>query len=965
MQLKVIRFMDEIKKLLMEENKLDPLTDDAIADMLKINRAIVTAYRIKNGIPNSRERKHKSLVADSEKIIKNETVISDRKLSKALKKLGYDVSKYTANKLIKEIKKEAAQVKKAENSKKEAEDPFDNVIGRDKSLKVEIDKAQAAILYPPHGLHTLILGPSGTGKSFLVDAMHKFALTTNNFKKDAPLIKFNCADYADNPQLLLSQLFGYCKGAFTGADSEKAGLVEKASGGILFLDEVHNLPSEGQEILFSLLDHNSFRRLGETENLRKSDIMLIMATTKDPESSLLLTFRRRIPMLIKLPALRHRTFEERFDLIHNCFRAEAFKIGKPIIIEAQVIKYLLLYKCPGNIGQLKSDIQVLCAKALLNLLQHKYEAVKIDSMILPNNIINELDNVEAASEAKKFYENDLIVYPSYEFKMQDFNNDYNKANDLYQFIEKRFGQLKKQNIDKDEIGRIISKEIEEQLNKFVNHNKLFSENDLNEIVGKEIVDIAYDSMKIIKKYYSSISDNFFYSFTIHIKTVYDRIKSGKKVLNLELQNVAKQYPQEFKVANLICSEVGKKLNINFPSDEVGVIAMYLKVFNNTLSENIIRSAVIIITHGDAAVAIADVANKILGVDYAVGIKMDLDESPETVLERTISTIQGINGCSQCLLLVDMGSLLHFDKSIKERLGMPVRAVGRVDTIMVLEAIRKSMLPNADVYKIADELGREKLSEYLVCPDYNSNTCNSRVIVSLCLTGEGTALNLKKYIEDKIKNIEVIAMGIIDKEDIDKRIKEIRKTKDIIAFVGTVNPDVEGIPFIPTQEIFRNIGINKINILMNNKEEKIGHIKDIINDELIITDEQSINKDQIIDKMANLLLEKGYTTEGFLLSIYKRECLATTIMKGGIAIPHGDPAFVKKNTICIVKLSSPILWADNIYTNFIILFVFKEDAKQYFKELCALLLNTGLIDSLKNAQNADEIKNILLNLNPMN
>lgn len=118
-------------------------------------------------------------------------------------------------------------------------------------------------------------------------------------------------------------------------------------------------------------------------------------------------------------------------------------------------------------------------------------------------------------------------------------------------------------------------------------------------------------------------------------------------------------------------------------------------------------------------------------------------------------------------------------------------------------------------------------------------------------------------------------------------------------------------------------------------------------------------------MANLLLEKGYTTEGFLLSIYKRECLATTIMKGGIAIPHGDPAFVKKNTLCIVKLSSPILWADNIYTNFIILFVFKEDAKQYFKELCALLLNTGLIDSLKNAQNADEIKNILLNLNPMN
>jgi Sigma-54 interaction domain. len=71
--------------------------------------------------------------------------------------------------------------------------------------------------------------------------------------KESPFIVFNCADYADNPQLLMSQLFGYVKGAFTGAESSKAGLVEKADGGILFLDEVHRLPSEGQEILFFYL----------------------------------------------------------------------------------------------------------------------------------------------------------------------------------------------------------------------------------------------------------------------------------------------------------------------------------------------------------------------------------------------------------------------------------------------------------------------------------------------------------------------------------------------------------------------------------------------------------------------------------------------------------------------------------------------------------------------------------------
>lgn len=111
----------------------------------------------------------------------------------------------------------------------------------------------------------------------------------------------------------MSQLFGYVKGAFTGADVPKAGLVEKADGGILFLDEVHRLPSEGQEILFSILDKGKFRRLGETESTREAQIMLIAATTENPESSLLLTFRRRIPVLIELPSLADRPPEERYE----------------------------------------------------------------------------------------------------------------------------------------------------------------------------------------------------------------------------------------------------------------------------------------------------------------------------------------------------------------------------------------------------------------------------------------------------------------------------------------------------------------------------------------------------------------------------------------------------------------------------------------------------------------------------
>ena len=87
-------------------------------------------------------------------------------------------------------------------------------------MKSQIKQVQAAILYPPKGLHCLLYGPSGVGKSYLAEIMHEYAVTTDNFASDAPYFAFNCADYADNPQLLLSQLFGYSKGAFTGASGE-------------------------------------------------------------------------------------------------------------------------------------------------------------------------------------------------------------------------------------------------------------------------------------------------------------------------------------------------------------------------------------------------------------------------------------------------------------------------------------------------------------------------------------------------------------------------------------------------------------------------------------------------------------------------------------------------------------------------------------------------------------------------
>lgn len=186
-------------------------------------------------------------------------------------------------------------------------DVFDEIIGANLSLKTAVQQARAAIIYPPNGLHTLLLGETGTGKSMFAEIMCRYAREIGRIKANGPFVTFNCADYANNPQLLMAQLFGVKKGAYTGADKDRTGLIEKVNGGILFLDEVHRLPPEGQEMLFYLIDKGEYRRLGDTQLLSKANVLIICATTENVESTLLKTFIRRIPMIIKLPALRERS----------------------------------------------------------------------------------------------------------------------------------------------------------------------------------------------------------------------------------------------------------------------------------------------------------------------------------------------------------------------------------------------------------------------------------------------------------------------------------------------------------------------------------------------------------------------------------------------------------------------------------------------------------------------------------
>ncbi|WP_278599674.1 sigma 54-interacting transcriptional regulator [Clostridium tertium] len=961
-----------IAEVLREENKKNPLTDEEIAKKLNILREIVTEYRKKNNIANSRNRRLEYVKTDALEILKKDKKISDRALAEALKEKGYKVERYAASNIKKELISNMQEDdyineikdKKTEDIKgfHEQKDFFKEVVGYNGSLRVQVEQAKAAVSYPPHGLHVLILGPSGVGKSYLADAMYEFAKSTSNFSEDAKYIIFNCADYADNPQLLLSQLFGSVKGAYTGATENKMGIVEACDGGILFLDEIHRLPSEGQEILFSILDKGIFRRLGESETVRKSNVMIIAATTENVESSLLLTFRRRIPMVIEIPAIKDRPFEERFELINKAFFEESHRIKKDMLISKNVISELMKYECQGNIGQLKSDIQVACA---ISFLEHKLKEDKrlyIDERYLPDYIKEQSRRINIDdSDIEKFIIEDIYISHKGEKRIEE-DTRYNKKNtNIYKFIEKRQSELKFVGYSDEEISKILSQQVELELirgAKAINYN-VVNTDELMNLVGVKSLETVKMMIKLAKKELTGLQSDIIYPLAVHLNSTYERIRNGKEIINPKLSIIKTRYEKEYNVAKKMCEIVRERLNIDVPEDEIGFITMYLKNYTRYLKTEEGKVAVIVMTHGRVASAMAEVANKFLGVDHAVGLDMDFRDSPDIMLEKAIRLVKENDQGKGCIILVDMGSLVTFGDIITAKTGIETRVIGRVDTLMVLEAVRKSALTDQSLEEIMHDL--ESDSKGFGSSQYNIENSNlSKVIVTLCITGKGSALKIKEYVENKIdlkgKDIEIIPIGFMD-EDINSSLSRISKNKNIEAIVGTINPEFRNIPFISLEELMKGSGVKKLNNIISNKEEN--KLSEIIDKNVVFVNENYKYKDEALDDMVRKLIDSGYVKEEFLLSVFKREMLGDTYLKGGIAIPHGASEFVTKPTILITKLAKKIVWSENYEVDLIFLIALKDDSKKYFEQLYKIIMEESVLNKIKSSTSKEEILEILL------
>lgn len=879
-EIKLEAYLDKISKKAMDERNFNILETGTIADNLQLSRSTVSRY-LNDGYKEGAFSK-----------IKTHPIkyISIRVLRKYFKspRLDYDSVKNLMN-----------EKKKMSTSNR---DIFNAVIGSDGSLVNQIEEIKTATLYPGKGLPIMLMGPSGSGKTYLAYKIYEYCVQKEIISKQSKFQSLNCAQYFNNPELLSSLLFGYTKGAFTGADQDTAGLIENANGGILFLDEVHRLTQSGQEKLFSFMDTGQYSPVGNDSIKRKASVRLIFATTEKLDSTFLPTFVRRIPVIINIPSFGSRPQSKKVQLIDYFFMNESRVLNRRIKVSTQLINALASADMEGNIGKLRNIIKYSSGNAYAKF--EDSSEIKVNLSNIPINYYQSLIQYEK-------FENEPNEYVKY-----DFNSDAlpRHTNQTIRIIKKLY----------ESTIQIIWDFFNGELDKkqFLNH---FNKN----------VDMLFDSI-LFKTNYKNLNDSEYEFLIYQIKSVFDFMedsygypKDGNQIIAIatllrskNLQSVLKEnkiwnlhkfeiihelknnFRRSYQIATRILALLSNKMERDILKEDILMVTLYVakSKSNNSLQE--IHS--IVVAHGySTASSLANVANRMLKDNIFQSIDMPIDTTTKDIETKLIDYINTVNIENGLILLIDMGSLNQIGNSLNEKLNVPILMIDHVSTPLVLN-VGNLILQHKGMNEIRNDVYlNNKINSQILLPRKKQK----KAIITCCHSGMGSAVQIQEIIKNSLKkfdvNIEILPydFGKLSKN---KRNELPFELYDVIAIVGTANPKISGIPYLSLDGLLSGNHIDQlIKILNETKSMDYSELKDalLMNftikrmiSSVTILDPNSLIKitDTTVSKMEKLLNTKFQTNKRILLIIHESGMIERLIRKQNLDVQEDIEQFRLKH-----------------------------------------------------------------------
>ena len=661
---------------------------------------------------------------------------------------------------------------------------FKKLIGWDRSLSQLVEQCKATISYPPNGLPMMLHGETGTGKSLIAKLSYEYAKNHNLLQKEKRFVSINCSEYANNPELLTANLFGYVKGAFTGADRDVEGLISLADGGVLFLDEVHNLKGECQEKLFQFMDQSTYHRVGDNKTWYTSQVRLIVATTEEPDKVLLRTLLRRIPMIIEIPSLENRGLQEKIEILHHIFNLEQTRLNIKIKMSSQVYNLLISSKYDGNIGGLKSVIQSCCINSLFQI--NSLNEMEITLKNLPENFLKKvrIEKIVANHTEEFIYVDNLVKITGANDRIiklcegiinlyteKDDQQFYDRASKkILEYLDERLidGNMQnKTDFYNEGIRHIL------QLVNMHYHLELSNNNIL--AMSRLFIDFMHNA-HVIAEWSREREDN--------ISIILEKLKND----NLRLDSISVEIINYFE----------NYLDMKLSNLELIMLLIFLQMYSVT---NIIeRRSAVILAHGfSTASSIASAANQFLGKYIYDSIDVPLNVDSTTVIKQLNSYISKLNNIEELILLVDMGSLESIYTGLNLR-NAKIGIINQVTTSSALE-IGSSLLRNETLEVIFDRVANQGAIKYRI----ENNLRKTPLILCSCMSGMGAAERLREVIMSSLPANSIFKVKSYNYYDLLKNSINDMLFEDgkVICVVGTMNPNIKGLNFIAIEDLVIN------------------------------------------------------------------------------------------------------------------------------------------------------------------
>ncbi|MBF8808450.1 MAG: sigma 54-interacting transcriptional regulator [Enterococcus lacertideformus] len=670
-----------------------------------------------------------------------------------------------------------------------SKDLFSLVIGHEASLKEGIEQIKTALFYPDGGLPVLITGESGTGKSFLVNIVYQYCIEYDLLPENAPFVTLNCAQYADNPELLTSNLFGHVHGAYTGATQDKMGAFEAADGGMLFLDEVHRLSPEGQEKLFTYLDQGIIYRMGDTNNARKVDVRLFFATTEEVTNYFLPTFIRRIPFKIDLPSLKARSKEERLELIYSFFLNEQKKINRPMKVSGQVLTLLTNQNFSGNIGELKNSVKVAVAKAFAEQPREKNLAIKLQHL---QKYLLKVPHHNSPSQAAVWITDKKELsqlmekrQPEQERMIRCFESlllTFKKSSSILSDCEEKL---------KEEVIYLFDYLLFETSRQEKHELLVYWMHSIRETLKQmeSAYQIKFDGNSVY-----ALSYYLYQRSTVKWLPEEGAIEQLMKELDRQLEIM---YPANYHYAHRILELTQAKLDLEITLLDNILLTIYLRRTKWSKEQSVPKA--IIAAHGYAtASSMANVANRLLGKDLFESFDMPLDVTPQQIADEIIDYSNHHDVSNGLIILVDMGSLKEIYQLFKDKVFAPIVILNNVTTPLAI-SIGEKMQKITNLEEIVQEALATMTAEWKIIYPKKSK---QKALLITCMTGIGTAVHMSELLEKSLP-----ANGLLKIIPYEYQVLQQKKLSepvfsmlDVIGIIGTTNPKIEEIPYLSLESL---------------------------------------------------------------------------------------------------------------------------------------------------------------------